>query len=85
MSNISVKVDVDMWLNSKGQMLLYFGEHVDAIESIPLIDLVKMEIDSRKVFGVDHLDRDEAKKLLKLKKALQHCIDHVNREIEAAK
>ena len=44
-----------------------------------------MEINSHKVFGMDTLDRDDAKKFVKLKKVLTQCLDHLNREMSEAK
>ena len=85
MSNITVKIDLGVWLNSKGQVLLYVGEHPEAEETFSLLDLVKMEINSHKVFGMDTLDRDDAKKFVKLKKVLTQCLDHLNREMSEAK
>ena len=85
MSDITVKIDLGVWLNSKGQVLLYVGEHPEAEETFSLLDLVKMAINSHKVMGTDTLDRDDAKKFVKLKKVLSQCLDHVNREMSEAK
>ena len=85
MSDITVKIDLGVWLNSKGQVLLYVGEHPEAEETFSLLDLVKMEINSHKVFGTNTLDRDDAKKFVKLKKVLTQCLDHLNREMSEAK
>ena len=85
MSDITVKIDLGVWLNSKGQVLLYVGEHPEAEETFSLLDLVKMEINSHKILGTDTLDRDDAKKFVKLKKVLTQCLDHLNRELTSAK
>jgi len=85
MSDITVKIDLEVWLNSKGQVLLYVGEHPEAEETFSLLDLVKMEINSHKILGTDTLDRDDAKKFVKLKKVLTQCLDHLNREMSEAK
>ena len=85
MSDITVKIDLGVWLNSKGQVLLYVGEHPEAEETFSLLDLVKMEINSHKIPGTDTLDRDDAKKFVKLKKVLTQCLDHLNREMSGAK
>ena len=85
MSDITVKIDLGVWLNSKGQVLLYVGEHPEAEETFSLLDLVRMEINSHKVLGTDTLDRDDAKKFVKLKKVLTQCLDHLNRELTSAK
>ena len=85
MSDITVNIDLGVWLNSKGQVLLYVGEHPEAEETFSLLDLVKMEINSHKILGTDTLDRDDAKKFVKLKKVLTQCLDHLNREMSEAK
>ena len=85
MSDITVKIDLEVWLNSKGQVLLYVGEHPEAEETFSLLDLVNMEINSHKILGTDTLDRDDAKKFVKLKKVLTQCLDHLNREMSEAK
>jgi hypothetical protein len=85
MSKITVDLDIGIWLNNRGQVQLFIGENPESVETITLIDLVRMEIDSHKVCSADTLDRDEAKKFVKLKKALTQCLDHLNRELTSAK
>ena len=85
MSDITVKIDVAMWLNNKGNVELFFEDEPKPIESISLLDLLRWEINSHKVFGMDTLDRDDAKKFVKLKKVLTQCLDHLNREMSEAK
>ena len=85
MSKVVVNLDVGIWLNSKGQVQLFVGEESTPLEMIPLIDLVRMEIDSHKVIYTDHLDFDDAKKLNKLKKALLQCTTMLTKEIVNAK
>ena len=85
MSDITVKIDVAMWLNNKGHVELFFEDEPKPIESISLLDLLSWEINSHKVFGMDTLDRDDAKKFVKLKKVLTQCLDHLNREMSEAK
>jgi hypothetical protein len=85
MKTITVDLDAGLWLNSKGQVQLFIGDDPKALETIPLIDLVRMEIDSHKVRMEDHLDHDDVKHINKLKKALQNCLSLVNTELYNAK
>jgi hypothetical protein len=85
MKTITIDLDAGLWLNSKGQVQLFIGDEPKALETIPLIDLVRMEIDSHKVRMEDHLTHDDVKHINKLKKALQNCLAHVNNELYNAK
>ena len=85
MSKVVVNLDVGIWLNSKGQVQLFIGEDSTPLEMIPLIDLVRMEIDSHKFRYTDPLDFEDAKKLNKLKKALLQCTAMLTQEIVNAK
>ena len=85
MSDITVKIDVALWLNNKGHVELFFEDEPKPIESLSLLDLLHWGIDSHKVFGRATLDRDDAKKFVKLKKVLTQCLDHLNREMSEAK
>jgi len=85
MKTITIDLDAGLWLNNKGQIQLFIGEDPKAYETIPLIDLVRMEIDSHKIRLEDPLDHDDVKHLNKLKKALQNCLAHLNHELGNAK
>jgi len=85
MTNVVVNLDVGIWLNSKGQVQLFVGEDPIAAEMIPLIDLVRMEIDSHKIPSTDYLDFEDARKLNKLKKALLQCTALLTKELVNAK
>lgn len=85
MSDVTIKIDVAMWLNNKGHVELFFEDEPKPIESLSLLDLLHWEIDSHKVAGTNTLDRDDAKKFVKLKKVLTQCLDHLNREMSEAK
>jgi len=81
MKTITIDLDAGLWLNSKGQVQLFIGDEPKALETIPLIDLVRMEIDSHKVRMEDNLTHDDVKHINKLKKALQNCLAHLNHEL----
>ena len=85
MKTITIDLDAGLWLNNKGQVKLFIGDAPKAYETIPLIDLVRMEIDSYKVRLEDHLDHDDVKHINKLKKALQNCLSLINTELYNAK
>jgi len=85
MKTITIDLDAGLWLNSKGQVQLFIGDEPKALETIPLIDLVRMEIDSHKVRMEDNLTHDDVKHINKLKKALQNCLAHLNHELGNAK
>jgi hypothetical protein len=85
MSKVMVNLDLGMWLNEKGQMQLFIGEDSEPVEMIPLIDLVRMQIDSHKVRHDHPLDFDDIKKMNKLKKALMQCTHLLTQEIANAK
>ena len=85
MSKVTVDIEVGMWLNEKGQMELFIGEEPKPIEMIPLLDLVRMQIDSHKVRFEDPLDWDDVKKMNRLKKALLQCTAYLTQEIVNAK
>jgi len=84
-SNITVTLDVGVWLNNRGQIQLFVGDDPKPVEMIPLIDLVRMEIDSHKVRHDHPLDWDDVKKMNKLKKALMQCTALLTQEIVNAK
>ena len=85
MSKLTVDIEVGMWLNEKGQMELFIGEEPKPIEMIPLLDLVRMVVNSHKVRYEDPLDWDDVKKINKLKKALLQCTAYLTQEIVNAK
>jgi len=85
MSTVKVELDVGIWLNNKGQVQLFVGDDPVAVETIPLIDLVTMEIESHKVPGDEHLDWDDVKKVTRLKKALLNCTAYLTKEMLNAK
>jgi hypothetical protein len=85
MKTITIDLDAGLWLNSKGQVQLFIGDEPKASETIPLIDLVRMEIDSHKVRMEDHLTHDDVKHINKLKKSLQNCLSLINTELYNAK
>ena len=85
MNKITFDVDVGIWLNEKGQVQLFAGENPKPLEMIPLIDLVRMQVDSHKVRYEDSLNWDDVKKLNKLKKALIQCTALLTQEIVNAK
>ena len=85
MSKVTVDIEVGMWLNEKGQMELFIGEEPKPIEMIPLLDLVRMVVNSHKVRYEDPLDWDDVKKINKLKKALLQCTAYLTQEIVNAK
>ena len=85
MKTITIDLDAGLWLNSKGQVQLFIGDDPKAYETIPLIDLVRMEIDSHKVRMEDHLTHDDVKNISKLKKVLQNCLSLINTELYNAK
>lgn len=85
MSKITVDFDIGIWLNEKGQVQLFIGEDPKPPEMIPLIDLVRMQINSHKVRLEDPLDWDDVKKMNKLKKALMQCTALLTQEIVNAK
>lgn len=85
MSTITVELDIGIWLNNKGEIQIFQGDCPVAIETVPLLDLIKMEIESNKYPGQDYLDWDEAKKYTKLKKALLNCTAHMTNEMLNAK
>ena len=85
MKTITIDIDAGLWLNNKGQVQLFIGDDPKALETIPLINLVRMEVDSRKVKQDHPLEHDDAKELVKLKKALQNCLALVNTELYNAK
>ena len=78
-------IEVGMWLNEKGQMELFIGEEPKPVEMIPLLDLVRMVVNSHKVRYEDPLDWDDVKKINKLKKALLQCTAYLTQEIVNAK
>ena len=85
MSKITVDFDIGIWLNEKGQVQLFIGEDPKPAEMLPLIDLVRMQINSHKVRLEDPLDWDDVKKMNKLKKALMQCTALLTQEIVNAK
>lgn len=85
MSKITVDLDISMWLNEKGQMQLFIGDDPYVVEMIPLLDLVRQQIDSHKVRHDHPLDFDDVKKMNKLKKALLNCVATLTQEIVNAK
>jgi len=85
MKTITIDLDAGLWLNSKGQVQLFIGDEPKALETIPLIDLVRMEIDSHKVRMEDNLTHDDVKHISKLKKVLQNCLSLINTELYNAK
>ena len=66
-------------------MELFIGEEPKPIEMIPLLDLVRMVVNSHKVRYEDPLDWDDVKKINKLKKALLQCTAYLTQEIVNAK
>ena len=85
MSKITVDLDVGIWMNEKGQIQLFMGDDPKPLEMIPLIDLVRMQIDSHKVRHDHPLDWDDVKKMNKLKKAFMQCTALLTQEIVNAK
>ena len=84
MNSISVKLDVGLWLDYKGSVLLYVEDDPKEVEDIKLSELVRMSVEAYK-FAADPLDRDDAKKFVKLKKELVKCLDYLNAELNNAK
>ena len=85
MNRITVDLDLGLWMDSKGHVLLYVGDDPQEVESVSISELIKRSIDAYKVPTNATLDRDDAKKFVKLKKELTKCLNYVNREIENAK
>lgn len=85
MSKLTVDIEVGMWLNEKGQMELFIGEEPKPVEMIPLLDLVRMVVNSHKVRHDHPLDWEDVKKINKLKKALLQCTAYLMQEIVNAK
>lgn len=81
MSTVKVELDIGIWLNNKGQVQLFVGDSPVAVETIPLLDLVKMEVEAHKVPGQDYVRWDDVKKITKLKKALLNCTAYLTQEI----
>ena len=85
MSEVTVTLDVGIWLNNRGQIQLFVGDEPKPVEMIPLLDLVRQEVNSHKVRHDHPLDWDDVKKMNKLKKALMQCTALLTQEIVNAK
>lgn len=82
--NIKVELDIDLWINPKGQVLLYVADSPQEVNPTPLLELLQRSIYSHKAPNDEFLDRDEAKKFVKLKKELVKCLDYINYELDNA-
>ena len=85
MNRITVDLDLGLWIDSKGHVLLYLGDDPQEVEAVSISELIKRSIDAHKFPSDITLDRDEAKKFVKLKKELTKCLDYVNYELTHAK
>ena len=85
MSNVTVDLDVGFWINYKGQVELFVGDDLKPVEMIPLLELIKREVESHKKPGQEHIEWDDVKQVNKLKKALLNCTAYLTQEIVNAK
>jgi len=85
MKTITVDIDVGLWLNEKGQVLLFVNDDPKEYEMIPLIDLLRMCVNSHKTHVDGNLDWEDIKRFTKLKKALLNCTAYLTTEMLNAK
>ena len=85
MSKITVDFDISIWLNDRGQVQLFVGDDPKAVETISLLDLVKMAVEAHKRVGQEHIDWADVKKINKMKKAFLTCTAYLTQEIVNAK
>jgi len=85
MSKITVDLDIGIWINDRGQVQLFIGDDALAVESISLIDLVKLAVEAHKVPGSEHIRWADVKKVNKMKKAFITCCAYLTQEIVNAK
>lgn len=85
MSKISVDLDVGIWINDKGQVQLFVGDDPKAVETIPILELVKMAIEAHKKPSQEHIEWNDVKKVNKMKKAFLTCTAYLTQEIIHAK
>lgn len=85
MSNVTVDLDVGIWMNDRGQIQLFVGDDPKAVETISLLDLVTQAVEAHKKPAHEHIEWDDVKKINKIKKAFLTCTAYLTQEIVNAK